>query len=332
MVAGVAMVCQIVLTAVLLINASIALDLDWQQNQADKASERQLAAQRAAAEEQRKLIEKQGEVAKELAQTDKRLAREFVRSGKTAPTPKAVTDATNDASAPAPVDVAKLGTYERFGLTTVPLFLALLVVLALSLAAHSGGSVATEPQLQPQPETTKEGRGTLYRYTPDGQLADVHHDLTKEEAMRKPVVTWRAGVPRRPNLRPPTVRQRDESPRGEFVIPPPELTKTPKTHVSSENKDTDGQQEKTQGDYGDGMKRLRDALKDISFYHPGLSFKADLKPDCVWIRAMVSEHGVQRTTASAKAKLGLLDDAMRMASDDFRARLEQFLKSKGFEI
>ena len=48
-VAGVAMISQIILTAVLLINASIALDLDWQETLASKASEHQLAAQRQAA-------------------------------------------------------------------------------------------------------------------------------------------------------------------------------------------------------------------------------------------------------------------------------------------
>lgn len=137
-VAGVAMLCQIVLTAVLLINASIALDLDWQETLATKASERQLAVQRQAAEEQRKLIEKQAELAGQLAQTDKRLAREFVRSGKT--TAKLPVSA-EPASAPvesAPLDISKLDTYSRYGLTIAPLFLGLLAVIALGLAAHSG--------------------------------------------------------------------------------------------------------------------------------------------------------------------------------------------------
>ena len=137
-IAGVAMICQIVLTAVLLINASIALDLDWQETQASKASEQHLVAQRQAAEEQRKLIEKQAELASQLAAQDKRLAREFIRSGKaTAKLPSSSDSATGTAEASTPLDIAKLNTYERYGLTVVPLFLGLLTVIALGLAAHS---------------------------------------------------------------------------------------------------------------------------------------------------------------------------------------------------
>lgn len=145
-VAGVAMVCQIVLTAVLLINASIALDLDWQETLASKASEQQLAAQRLAAEEQRKLIEKQAELAGQLAQTDKRLAREFVRTGKaTAKLPLSTETTETKPETSAPLDIAKLSIYERYGLTIVPLFLGLLTVIALGLAAHSAESQA-EPR------------------------------------------------------------------------------------------------------------------------------------------------------------------------------------------
>jgi len=168
-VAGVSMICQIVLTAVLLINASIALDMDWQETLANKAAERSLTAQKSAAEEQRKTIEKQAEVtgqliakqaeaAGQLAQTDKRLAREFVRTSKTATTallPK--TDPTPAPPAPvaaeaAPLDISKMSIYERYGLTVVPLFLGLLTVVALGLAAHSNDSstvFAGETQYEP---------------------------------------------------------------------------------------------------------------------------------------------------------------------------------------
>lgn len=148
MVAGVAMVSQIVLTAVLLINASIALDLDWQETLASKASEQHLIAQKQAAEEQRKLIEKQAELAGQLAQQDKRLAREFIKSGKaTAKLPS--TTAEEPTVESAPLDISKLNTYERYGLTVVPLFLGLLSVIALGLAAHSGGdSTPTHSQQQ----------------------------------------------------------------------------------------------------------------------------------------------------------------------------------------
>ncbi|HEX9005418.1 MAG TPA: hypothetical protein VGB07_36260 [Blastocatellia bacterium] len=150
-IAGVAMICQIVLTAVLLINASIALDLDWQETQASKASEHQLVAQRQSAEEQRKLIEKQAELASQLAAQDKRLAREFIRSGKATAKLPSPDSASAEASASAPLDIAKLNIYERYGLTVVPLFLGLLTVIALGLAAHSssGSTYFSEPVSEP---------------------------------------------------------------------------------------------------------------------------------------------------------------------------------------
>lgn len=167
-IAGVAMICQIVLTAVLLVNASIALDMDWQETLANKAAERTLTAQKTAAEEQRKTIEKQAEVvgqliaqqaqaAGQLAQTDKRLAREFVRTNKEAATsllpqdepPKPAPPVTAEAG---PLDISKMSIYERYGLTVVPLFLGLLTVIALGLAAHSGSSSSayfSEPNAPP---------------------------------------------------------------------------------------------------------------------------------------------------------------------------------------
>src|SRR5262249_50581693 len=63
----------------------------------------------------------------------------------------------------------------------------------------------------------------------------------------------------------------------------------------------------------DGMKRLREALKDISFRLHKRSFKAYVKDDAVWIRMMKARFGTQETVASAKAKISILDDAMRMA-------------------
>ncbi len=161
-VAGVAMVCQIVLTAVLLINASIALDLDWQETLASKASEHQLAAQRQAAEEQRKLIETQAAAAGELAKTDKRLAREFVKSGKaTAKLPASSDSNTKTATETAPLDIAKLNTYERYGLTVVPLFLGLLTVIALGLAAHSGEASSSGSGHQSADTSARGGGGGM---------------------------------------------------------------------------------------------------------------------------------------------------------------------------
>jgi hypothetical protein len=94
----------------------------------------------------------------------------------------------------------------------------------------------------------------------------------------------------------------------------------------------------------DGLKRLREALKDISFRLAGTSFKADVNPnlkecakrdvapDHIWIRAMRANQGTQETIHSAKAKLSILDDAVKMEPNAYRERLERFLRQNGFEI
>lgn len=82
----------------------------------------------------------------------------------------------------------------------------------------------------------------------------------------------------------------------------------------------------------EGLKRLREALKDISFRLPGLSFKSRAKGDAVWILMVKANKGTQETVASAKAKLSILADAMRMERAAFRERLERFLRENGFEI
>jgi hypothetical protein len=82
----------------------------------------------------------------------------------------------------------------------------------------------------------------------------------------------------------------------------------------------------------EGLKRLREALRDISFRLAGFSFKSNVKDDCVWIFLMRANAGTQETVASAKAKLSLLDDAMSMERTAFRERLEKFLRENGFEL
>jgi hypothetical protein len=111
------------------------------------------------------------------------------------------------------------------------------------------------------------------------------------------------------------------------------------THVSSKNERHGGPRKTTQDDTVssiipnlEGLDRLRECLKLIAFEHSPLHFKADVKDDCVWIRAMASDHGIQRTKNSAKAKLDILNDAMTMAPNAFRERLEKFLRQSGFEI
>jgi hypothetical protein len=82
----------------------------------------------------------------------------------------------------------------------------------------------------------------------------------------------------------------------------------------------------------EGLKRLRETLKDISFRLAGMSFKADVKDDCVWIRMMAANQGMQETIASAKAELSILNDAVKMPRDKFLAKLELFLTDHGFEL
>ena len=147
-VAGVAMICQVILTAVLLINASIALDLDWQETIAGKAAVRQLTAGKQVEEERRKTLEKRAELALQLVEKDRRLARAFVR---TEMTPEIDAGQNRLTTKPdlALLDVRKLNTYERYGFTVMPLFLALLTLIALAMAAHSGSNVPKSMEEKP---------------------------------------------------------------------------------------------------------------------------------------------------------------------------------------
>jgi len=82
----------------------------------------------------------------------------------------------------------------------------------------------------------------------------------------------------------------------------------------------------------EGLDRLRDALKVISFRLHGFSFKAKIKGNAVWILMVRANRGTQETVSSAKANMKLLDAAMRMPRDKFREQLELFLRENGFEI
>src|SRR5262245_35850998 len=149
-VAGVAMVCQLILTAVLLVNASIALDLDWQETLAGKAAERQLTVEKQSAEEKRKTLEKQAELALQLVEKDRRLARAFVRAER--PSGIEAGEAQQTAGTNSLLlDLRRISVYERYGLTVMPLFLALLTVIALATASQSGraGPKSSEPSQLP---------------------------------------------------------------------------------------------------------------------------------------------------------------------------------------
>ena len=105
--------------------------------------------------------------------------------------------------------------------------------------------------------------------------------------------------------------------------------KNQRHHVSSKITTT---QRPQQNDTGGGSKALRAALKLIAFENPPMHFKVDVKDDCVWIRAMTSDHGIQRTANAAKSKLSILDDALSTPPDLFKLRLEKFLRENSFEI
>lgn len=82
----------------------------------------------------------------------------------------------------------------------------------------------------------------------------------------------------------------------------------------------------------EGLKRLRETLSEISFHIPGFSFKAKIKGNAVWVLMVRANKGTQETVASAKAKPSILDDALRMPREAFRARLENFLRQNEFDI
>jgi len=96
--------------------------------------------------------------------------------------------------------------------------------------------------------------------------------------------------------------------------------------------DTDAHKKTTQIVSAGGLTTLRDTLKLIAFQHPPMHFKVDVKPDCVWIRSMTSDHGIQRTAQACRAHLEILSDAVTMERDAFRKRLENFLRENDFEI
>jgi hypothetical protein len=89
--------------------------------------------------------------------------------------------------------------------------------------------------------------------------------------------------------------------------------KTPQTHASFNP---------------EGLNRLREALRDISFRLYGLSFKVDVRGDVVWIRMLAANQGTQETVSTAKAKLDILADAVRMPRDAFRESRAIFEKER----
>jgi len=108
------------------------------------------------------------------------------------------------------------------------------------------------------------------------------------------------------------------------------------THVSSVSSVSSRQartQTQTHASFNpEGLRLLRETLRDIAFGLHNLSFKVDVRGNAVWIRMMEANQGTQQTVASAKAKIDILDDAMTMQRDAFRNRLENFLRGNSFNV
>jgi hypothetical protein len=98
--------------------------------------------------------------------------------------------------------------------------------------------------------------------------------------------------------------------------------------------DTRNHKKTTPDDTLPGFQAIRDVLKLIAFAHPPGHFKLDLskKRDYLIIRHMESNRGDEATTHSCRARLSLLDDAVKMERGAFRERLENFLRQNDFEI
>jgi hypothetical protein len=134
------------------------------------------------------------------------------------------------------------------------------------------------------------------------------------------------------------VSARSNSPR-EFPLSFSTRSATPQPAFKSDtvslfSDDTDAQRKTTRVVNREGLKRLRETLKEIGFQAGKTHFKVDPKPDggYLWIRQFRSEYGEAKTVGAARAKLQLLDDAVSMPREEFRERLERFLRENGFEV
>jgi hypothetical protein len=139
------------------------------------------------------------------------------------------------------------------------------------------------------------------------------------------------------------VSARSNSPVQAAPILPGVRSRTPvpvapfaQTHASSVSSVSSGQtqtQPQTHASFNpEGLRLLRECLRDIAFHLPNQSFKVDVRGNAVWIRMMEANRGTQQTVATAKAKLEILADALTMAPDAYRDRVGRFLKSNGFNI
>lgn len=126
---------------------------------------------------------------------------------------------------------------------------------------------------------------------------------------------------------------RSNSPRSSQTIFDGPLSVTNRIPAPVGNLTKKKEPQKNHGSFNiEGLKILREVLRDISFRLHKRSFKSAVRGDAVWIYLMRANNGTQEAESSAKARLSLLDDAVAMEREAFRDRLEKFLRSNGFEI
>jgi hypothetical protein len=82
----------------------------------------------------------------------------------------------------------------------------------------------------------------------------------------------------------------------------------------------------------DGLKALQEVCSEISFRTPGKWFAVELRPDHVRIRQRTRVDGREETLKTARLTLEVLRDVLTTERSAFRARLESFLKKRGFEL
>jgi hypothetical protein len=158
------------------------------------------------------------------------------------------------------------------------------------------------------------GRSTYLNSTRRAQVEEIHAEDFPPEIDIPPQfdVGSSRSTPSRGDLQTATAPRPKITPS--FFAPKKE---TKKNHASSDS---------------EGLKRLRQTLRDISFRLPGYSFKSYIRGDAVWILMMAANAGTQQTVSSAKAKLDLLADAITMDREAFQQRLENFLSQNGFDL
>lgn len=129
-----AIVGEVILTTVSLINAGIAMDIEWQDLAANKAVERSLTLEKARNEERRKDEQLKAQTLVSVLDKDKIAGRKLA-TVQASPTPEPVVSVPLSQNEFRPVDIGKLDWWSRYGMTIFPMILAVLVTVALAICA-----------------------------------------------------------------------------------------------------------------------------------------------------------------------------------------------------